>query len=104
MWHCSGGQEEWAIRPAALTILITGLKSYSALENALAKRIVLVASNHITGFRHIDLFRNVQGEAAVWVYIHSFVRHTAWVVVRLSCSGAQHCNSCRTTTADTVHR
>src|SRR5215831_8642795 len=54
--------EEWTIRPAALTIATTG------------------------------------------VCIHSFVRYTAWIVVRISRSGAQHCNLRRTTTADTFRR
>jgi hypothetical protein len=96
--------EEWAIRSAALTIATTSLKSCYGLENTLTKRIVLIAGNHVTGSRHIDIFRSVRGEAAVWVCIHSFVRHTAWVVVRISRSGVQHCNSRRTTTADTFRR
>jgi hypothetical protein len=31
------------------------------------QRIVLVAGNQVTGSRPIDIFRNVQGEAAVCV-------------------------------------
>jgi hypothetical protein len=67
-------------------------------------RIVLVAGNHVTGSRHRDIFHNMRGEAAA-AYAHtpaSGMRHGSWS--GFSRFGARHCNSRRTTTADTVHR
>jgi hypothetical protein len=67
-------------------------------------RIVLVAGNHVTGSRHRDIFHTMRGEAAVCVCLHACVRHATWIMVRISRFGVRHCNSRRTTTADTVHR
>src|SRR5205085_1072743 len=70
------------LRP--LTLATTGLQSCYELENALAKRIVLVAGNSVTSSRRIDICCNVRSEATVCTCIYSFIRHTAWVVVRIS--------------------